>query len=359
MTVSIFDNCSDSCGWVAAIIAAIAYGCFGVPIKETVHIDVHPLILQSYKTGTMFLCSWFVLAMGIDVSFTPWGILSGFLWVLGGTGGIYAIRMAGMAVSVGTWASVMICVNFVWGILIFQEPVASIYGTFGAFCLLACGLIGMSYNAAPATPQTPTERSQLIQCTSSIRTERTKVEKASTSGVAQKRKKAHKHRLETADTADRLCNEECHQSFVRNNSYDSFQDDSFADDLQDEATKPFQNHLEMSGQSNRVTLFSVNMTRHQAGICGAVFNGLMAGSSLLPLHFARKHGFGGARYMISYATGAMISNFVIWCCFIWMKWMEVSAANLPGSVALQTYASLPSWHFRKLLLPGVTAGGFS
>jgi hypothetical protein len=28
--------------------------------------------------------------------------------------------MAGLAIAVGTWASVMICVNFVWGILIFQ-----------------------------------------------------------------------------------------------------------------------------------------------------------------------------------------------------------------------------------------------
>lgn len=348
---SIFDNCSDSCGWTAGIIAAIAYGCFGVPIKETAHIDVHPLILQSYKTGTMSVCCWFVLAMGVDISFTPWGILSGFLWVLGGTGGIYAIRMAGMAISVGTWASVMICVNFIWGILIFQEPVASIAGTMGAFCLLGCGLVGMSWNSSPMAPQRSTERAQLIQ---SAPTERIEVEEATTSGVVPKRKQVDKHRLESADTAD----EETHQSLVRGNSCDSFQDGISRDDTEDDTLKPSHHCLEILGPANRITLFGVSMTRHQAGICGAVFNGLMAGSSLLPLHFARKHGFGGARYMISYATGALLSNCFIWFCFVLMKWREVLAANVPGSVAMRTYASLPSWHFRKLWLPGVTAGRF-
>lgn len=356
MVSLIFDNCSDSCGWIAAVIGAIAYGCFGVPIKETVHIDVHPLVLQSYKTGTMFLCSWFVLAMGIEASFTPWGILSGFLSVIGGTGGIYAIRMAGMAVSVGTWASVMICVNFIWGILIFQEPVASVSGTFGAFCLLACGLMGMSLSASPAPALALSERSQLIQNTSSTRLERIKSETALTSGNMPKRKQAHKYRLESTDKTNRIVDEECNQVLMRDNSYDSFQGDTAKEDLQDEDSKPAQNYLELEGQSSRVTLLGVNMTRHQAGICGAVFNGLMAGSSLLPLHFAKKHGFGGARYMISYATGAMISNIFVWCCFVGMKWMEASATNLPGSLIVQTYSSMPSCHFRKLWLPGATAG---
>ena len=352
---SLFDNCSDSCGWTAGILAAVAYGCFGVPIKETAHMDVHPLILQSYKTGTMFACCWFVLAMGVDVSFTPWGIISGFLWVLGGTGGIYAIRMAGMAISVGTWASVMICVNFVWGILIFQEPVASFYGTLGAFGLLGCGLVGMSWNSSPP-PQRSTERSQLIiQSTSTERI--VKTEEASTLGAAPKRKQVDKRRLESVDTADKLVNEEVLQALVRNNSYDSFQDSTSRDDIEDDAAKPSHNHLEILGSAtNRITLFGVSMTRHQAGICGAVFNGVMSGSSLLPLHFAKNQGFGGARYMISYATGALLSNGFIWCCFVGLKWMEVSAANVPGSVALQTYTSLPSWHFKKLWFPGVTAG---
>ncbi|GAX10197.1 hypothetical protein FisN_3Lh392 [Fistulifera solaris] len=341
---SVFDNCNDSCGWVAGIVAAVAYGCFGVPIKETAHLDVHPLILQSYKTGTMFVCCWWVMSMGVDVSFTPWGILSGFLWVLGGTAGIYAIRLAGMAVSVGTWASVMICVNFVWGILIFREPVASIYGTMGAFGLLGCGLVGMSWNASP--PQRSAERSQLIPSTS---TERLKVEETTASGVVSKRRQVDKRRVELAGSGDQAATEEAHQALTRSNSYDSVQEGINKDDADDD-------NYDTPNPSSRVMLLGVNMTRHQAGLCGAVFNGIMSGSSLLPLHFAKKQGFGGARYMISYSTGALLSNGIIWCCFVGMKWREVSATNVPGSVAMQTYASLPSWHCKKLWLPGVTAG---
>eukprot|EP00526_Cylindrotheca_closterium_P030232 CAMPEP_0113643006 /NCGR_PEP_ID=MMETSP0017_2-20120614/22599_1 /TAXON_ID=2856 /ORGANISM="Cylindrotheca closterium" /LENGTH=54 /DNA_ID=CAMNT_0000554471 /DNA_START=25 /DNA_END=185 /DNA_ORIENTATION=+ /assembly_acc=CAM_ASM_000147 len=42
--------CDESCGWIAAAIAALAYGTFGVPIRATKSIDVHPLVMQSYKT---------------------------------------------------------------------------------------------------------------------------------------------------------------------------------------------------------------------------------------------------------------------------------------------------------------------
>ena len=89
--VNVFDQCNDSCGWVAAFVAAIAYGSFGVPVKATKHIDVHPLILQSYKTFVVFITCWFVALLGVPVGFTKWGLLSGFLWVVGGTGGTSSI----------------------------------------------------------------------------------------------------------------------------------------------------------------------------------------------------------------------------------------------------------------------------
>lgn len=93
--------CDESCGWVAAAIAALAYGTFGVPVRATKSIDVHPLVMQSYKTLVIFIMGWSVMLLGVDFSFTSWGILSGLLWVLGGTGGIYGIRKAGLAIAVG------------------------------------------------------------------------------------------------------------------------------------------------------------------------------------------------------------------------------------------------------------------
>lgn len=82
MAVS-FDQCTDACGWTAGIIAALSYGSFGVPIKHTAHIDVHPLVLQSYKTLVVFLSCWLVVLLDVNVAFTWWGILSGFMWVVG------------------------------------------------------------------------------------------------------------------------------------------------------------------------------------------------------------------------------------------------------------------------------------
>eukprot|EP00980_Cylindrotheca_fusiformis_P008532 scaffold1807_cov140-Cylindrotheca_fusiformis.AAC.24 len=99
--MSSFDSCTESCGWVAAAIAALAYGTFGVPVKTTDNMDVHPLVLQSYKTVMIFALGWCVAALGVEVVFTKWGLLSGLLWVLGGTGGVYSIRAAGLAIAVG------------------------------------------------------------------------------------------------------------------------------------------------------------------------------------------------------------------------------------------------------------------
>lgn len=52
-----------------------------------------------------FVTSWVVLFLGVDFEYTNWGIVSGILWVSGGVCGIFGIRNAGLAVSVGTWVS--------------------------------------------------------------------------------------------------------------------------------------------------------------------------------------------------------------------------------------------------------------
>ena len=95
MAVSIFSGCDDSCGWIAASIAALSYGSYGVPIKAACAKvgDVDPLVLQvsisshlychgrvhfsflttlspsvihlkSYKTFVFFLSCWSVLLLG-------------------------------------------------------------------------------------------------------------------------------------------------------------------------------------------------------------------------------------------------------------------------------------------------------
>ena len=331
-----FDSCDDSCGWVAAIVSALAYGSFGVPIKETLHLDAHPLVLQSYKTGTMFLTCWLVLALGVQVMWTRWGLLSGLLWVLGGCGGIYAIRMAGMAIAVGCWASVMIIVNFVWGILVFREPVADFWGTVGAFSLLVLGLLGMSRFSAPAEKGDDDDDGLnddhiVTPLSDDLSSSESSSESPYKSLNPAKQNIRQRGDKDTASTA-------------------ADPEDGLVRDDNSEGSLP-------DNVSELVVLFGKQMSKRRAGLLGAVFNGLMTGSSLVPLHYAKAEGFGGANFMISFASGALIANALVWAVFFAHRWMELSVADMVESTRLyQVYASLPSFHFRDLWLPGFAAG---
>ena len=51
------------------------------------------------------------------------------MWVTGGVCGIFGIRNAGLAISVGTWSSVTVLVLFACGMFLFDEKVKSTSGT--------------------------------------------------------------------------------------------------------------------------------------------------------------------------------------------------------------------------------------
>jgi hypothetical protein len=59
------DSC-EVCGWTAAVLAMLAFGSFGVPIKSNASrsVDIDPLVFQSYKTLMCFVTSWLVLLLG-------------------------------------------------------------------------------------------------------------------------------------------------------------------------------------------------------------------------------------------------------------------------------------------------------
>lgn len=98
-----------------------------------------------------FVVSWIVLGFGVPFSFSPWGLLSALFMIPGGSAGYYAVQNAGMAVSQGISSSFKVLIGFIWGLLIFSEPVRSVTGTVAAIVFLILGLIGMSVFAAPKT----------------------------------------------------------------------------------------------------------------------------------------------------------------------------------------------------------------
>ncbi|KAL3798989.1 hypothetical protein HJC23_005128 [Cyclotella cryptica] len=87
--------------------------------------------------------------MGQKFSFTWWGMVSGLFWVPAGALNIFAIRNAGLAVSQGIVSSSIVMVSFVWGNLVFREPVKSELIAYFAVCLIMIGLYGMSYFSSP------------------------------------------------------------------------------------------------------------------------------------------------------------------------------------------------------------------
>ena len=144
-------KCEDACyGFIMVIIGAICYGSYGDPIKATSSINAHPLVVQSYKTFVVFTASFIVFLAEEQPRWTSYGLLSGLFWVCGGTLGILAIQNAGIATLVRIWSIMMVMINFVWGILVFQKPVHLLSTTFGVFFLiLGIGLCGITKFSSP------------------------------------------------------------------------------------------------------------------------------------------------------------------------------------------------------------------
>lgn len=337
-----FDSyCTDACGWVAAVAAALSYGSFGVPIKATKDVDVWPLVYQSYKTVIMFLTCWLVYFLGVEIAFTKWGLLSGLLWVLGGTSGVAAIRLAGLSVAVGTWASVMVLVNFVFGILVFREPVADVWGTLGGFSLLIVGLVGMSHFSAP-------------------------------------QKNGHQGGEPSVDATEQQGDEEGATAdgfYEPSTDYQSMQDHSPVRErtVVNESVVEMEPPSEPASPGDAEPLVTdgvvadscqeeyylvlcsgqVSLTKRQCGIIGAVANGFLTGGSLIPLHYAKNEGFGGAKYFPSMACGALITNVLIWVVYFAVRtiidWKQ-------GRTIHDTLNNLPQWHFRVLCLPASLSG---
>mmetsp|Transcript_28450 Transcript_28450/g.80083 ORF Transcript_28450/g.80083 Transcript_28450/m.80083 type:complete len:496 (-) Transcript_28450:2255-3742(-) len=379
-------------GWLAAAIGALGHGSFGVPIKFTKDIDVHPLVLQSFKSFVMILLCPIIPMLGYDVAFTPWGLLSGLLWVVGGTGGIIGIRNAGMAAAVGTWASTMVIVNFVWGILIFQEPVHSFWGTCAAFMLLIVGIIGMSRYSAPTSNKGGTvdggisdaEASKLldvatndegmVEMTDNKTTTTTNKDTDIATPTNYHRNdptqlKSRKRMFssdefpeedETIIMNTNSNNNRNNSNFDSNEIQDAFHDEANitvttkiddADNIPDANTHNHSNTIQSERKGNMSSVFS-RFTKRQIGILFSVWNGLFVGSAFVPIHFAKQAGFAGVTYFISFAFGGLLSNLLLWVMYMMYHYFRQ-----PTGVSLsQAMESMPAWHLRQIWKYGIVAG---
>jgi glucose uptake protein GlcU len=339
------EKCSETCGFLAAFVGSFCYGSYGVPVKATASIDVHPLILQTYKTSVVFASSWAFLFLVLDgearnSSWTPLGLVSGFLWVTGGCCGNYAIRTAGIAVAVGTWASVMVLVNFVWGILVFHEPVHSVPGTCGAFFFLGLGLVGMTRFSSPKTTSTKKESKQ--------------VELMGDQDLVVIRDGLTSRRRADDD------NEETMPITTIPSQDETDDDQSVVDDDDEEVDRDIErkdliNQKITTSEKKNVKLVHVlgrSFTPRQAGVICAVMNGLLSGSSLVPLHYAKEQGISDTSYFVSFSSGALIANSI----YLILYFLIISTDPSRGGSIVKPYQPVPRWHFRQLWFKMLIAG---
>jgi glucose uptake protein GlcU len=360
------DKSTDAFGFLAAFVGSICYGSYGVPIKATQSVDAHPLVLQSYRTIVVFVASTSIVRLFEEPTWTSYGLLAGLLEVCGGTAGIIAIRKAGIATAIGTWASVMIVVNFVWGILIFHEPVRSMSGTCGAFAMLGMGLVGMTISSSSTSGGKGNSNGIELQRTNvkdipisgakylpSKSIDMTSLEDEfddEGGGSMSTQRLISRKRIEEVDevvSASAIKEEEDIENSAECNLPEA---NSISNDKENRARWRLQN------------LFH-KLTERQFGIFCAILNGVFGASAMVPLHYSKNQGFSELSYISSFVSGVLIAN-----VFLWVIYFAFHCCCRSNPFRIETlqkaFDALPQWHIKdlwfKLLIAGLllTVGMF-
>ena len=392
----------EVCGWAAAFVSMLAFGSFGVPIKSqaAISVDIDPLVFQSYKTFMCLATSWIVIVLGEEVTFSPWGIVSGLFWVPGGVATIIAVKAAGLAIGIGIGSSFIVLVSFVWGIFIFDERVHSRVGACVAIACMMMGLIGMSYFSSPETDkeeedgrgregvmiigndgengvaierdveQTPEH--DRIQYSGLINNESDDegdgprrmngTVDMSSSEPALSTGLGNSLTLSERTAADSDCSSAENDSVLVSTTS---REDMDMLDIHDDATgddpslvsstsvgrimdEHFHNTSISSNATEHVVICGVKLTKRQGGMLAAAFCGLWGGSIMVPMKWAPSDAK-GTHYLISFAIGASIVTLSLW--IIRYLYHVVRLRSLT-----KAYRQLPSFHLRVMWKPGGISG---
>eukprot|EP00986_Skeletonema_menzelii_P003265 scaffold980_cov140-Skeletonema_menzelii.AAC.4 len=313
-------------GLMAAFVAALSFGSYSVPMKgeAATRVDVDPLVFQSYKAFAVFLTSailiycnnilaeeenvnyhnWATFHKWSVSDFTPWAFLSAILWVPGGTAGVYAVRRAGLAISVGIWSCVIVIVSFVWGVLIFGEKQKSgALGAVKAVSVLCIGLCGIAYFS---------------------------------SSESEKKKMKNSLEEEVIDETTPMMSG----------------DDNVSLDLESFPHCGQPPHSHQTLHLHLPLLISkktIHVPKYHLGLFFAFLNGLLAATIMIPLHYAPPHSTQGIGYSMSFGVAAMIVVLFAWL----LRWIicAVQCRSVKDG-----YQSLPSFYFKDMLRPGMLAG---
>jgi len=224
--------------------------------------------------------------------------------------------------------------SFLWGIVVFEEKVRSFSGACGAFSLLIVGLVGMSrYSKPKKIPPSKLAKFDDYEDNSSDSSDEETAENLLR--MASKRKSLKRFGSGVTDSGPIIT------------------------PLEVEAVEPLvktkrDENIDTKDLSNKDRIVfcrgRVALTRRQLGILGACINGFWGANNLIPLHYAAKEGFGGASYLISYATGSLLVNIALWL-FYFMYYVYEKKCSIH-----EAYESLPSFYVKELGGAGLLAG---
>ncbi|KAL7528569.1 hypothetical protein ACHAWF_002611 [Thalassiosira exigua] len=370
-------DADDLVGLVASLIAAVSFGSYGVPMKgeASTRVDVDPLVFQTYKAVTVFatsailICINNYLAKGWTASttdegepgpgsesyfafhewtfadFTPWAYVSALLWIPGGTAGVYAIRRAGLAVSVGVWSCVIVVLSFVWGVLIFGEEQRSALGAVAAVAVLCAGLCGIAYFSSVEVNRQPSTEDE----------GRAELEKGG-STAGETTPLVAKGGANTNDEEIPLDLVHFPHSGTHPHSHQTV-------DL----------HVPFAAAEER----TFHVSKYHIGLFMAVVNGVLAATIMVPLHYAPPNTTRGVGYSMSFGIAAVLVVALFWalrfmflsiCIFVRHSlWSEFNSetgrvlasqmfARIINESLTEGYRQLPSFHVRVMWRPGLTSG---
>lgn len=124
-------------GLLSAVVSAISWGTFFVPVRKVNIVNVGQL---QGATGIGVLL--FAIPVGFFWGFDilPSGLLSGAIWTAGNILALYSVRLIGLARTSPFLAGFSILISFMWGILFFSEKFNYMVLAIAAIGILLAGL---------------------------------------------------------------------------------------------------------------------------------------------------------------------------------------------------------------------------
>ena len=134
-------------GLISAIVSAISWGTFFVPVRKVNVVNVWQL-QGATSIGVLLFAIPVGFLWGFDI--IPSGLFSGIIWTVGNILALYSVRFIGLSRTSPFLAGFSILVSFMWGILFFSEKFNYIVLAIAAIGLLLAGLPFVS-NAAKSS----------------------------------------------------------------------------------------------------------------------------------------------------------------------------------------------------------------